>query len=76
MQRLELGGLTAEASGELLAGTARAPVSRGVLAELHEATHGNPLALRELARRLSRTSSPGASRSSTRCRSGPAIEAI
>jgi DNA-binding CsgD family transcriptional regulator len=75
LQRLELGGLEAEAAGELLAGSAGAPVSRGVLAELHQATHGNPLALRELARRLSPHQLAGREPLEHPLPAGPEIEA-
>ncbi|MGH2948880.1 MAG: helix-turn-helix transcriptional regulator, partial [Solirubrobacteraceae bacterium] len=53
MSVLEVGGLTAPASTELLAARSGVAVDREVGVELHRATNGNPLALLELARRLS-----------------------
>jgi len=56
---LELGGLAADLAAELLGLEAEAPVSPLVAAEVAVATGGNPLALVDLARRLTRAQLAG-----------------
>ena len=71
IEQLTLAGLDREAAADAAAARRGAPLPDAVVERLHSATGGNPLALLQARRTCPRTSSQGASRSQTRCRSVP-----